>query len=55
MIAKEGKGRMSARSFTVEEVIPGAALMNCHTVTTDLAEADDEELTAMVRVLVAQG
>ena len=55
MIARDGTERMSGRSFIVEEVIPGAALMNCPMVTRDPVEAGDEELTVMAKVPVAHG
>ena len=55
MIARGGTERMNVRSFIVEEVIPGVALMNCHMVTKDPVEADAEELTVMAKVLAAHG
>jgi hypothetical protein len=55
MIARGGIERMRGRSFTVEEVTPGVALMNCPMVTKDPVEADDEELTVMAKVPVAHG
>ena len=55
MTAKDERERMSVRSCIAEEVIPGAALMNCLMVTKDLVEADDEELTVMAKVLAAHG
>jgi hypothetical protein len=55
MIVKDGTERMSGRNFIVEEVILGAALMNCPMVMKDPVEADDEELTVMAKVPVAHG
>jgi hypothetical protein len=55
MIANDGIGRMSGRSFTADEVIPGAALMNCLMVMKDPVEVGDAELTVMSKVVVAPG
>ena len=55
MTVKDAIGRMSGRSSIVEEVIPGAALMNCPMVTKDPVAADDGELTVMAKVPVAHG
>jgi hypothetical protein len=53
MIARGGTERMSARSSTEGEVIPGKVLMSCLTVTIDQGEVGDEELTVMLKVPAA--
>ena len=55
MIETGGIERKNERSFIADEVTPVEALMSCHMVMRDLLEAGAEELTVMVRVLVAQG
>ena len=40
---------------TADEVIPGAALMNCLMVMKDPVEVGDAELTVMAKVVVAPG
>jgi hypothetical protein len=55
MIETEEIAKRSEKSYTVEEEILGETLTSCHTVTKDLAEADDVELTVMWRALEVRG